>query len=135
MKFDRKVVDKVLSRKRTFDIITDKRVQIDSNSVCHTVKLEFNIIAYKNKKGILEDVIAHILIYYDNSKNEVWRKVEFDPQKGSFLIYFTRPDSWSALTSIYYDKDMVIDKMNGLTGKEFEDVNKAIVELMLSYKD
>ena len=135
MELSRKTVDKVLSRKRTFDIITDKMVHIDSDSVCHTVKLEINIIAYKNKKGILEDVIAHILIYHDNSKNEVWRKVEFDPQKGSFLIYFTRPDSWSALTSIYYDKDVVIDKINSITGKEFEDVNKAIVELMLSYKD
>ena len=129
MELDRKEVDKVLSLKRTFDIITDRRLCIDYDLISHDVKLKINIRSYKNSYHDLI-IVSNITIQYD-SKNHGF-SIKLNTDRGSFLINITSA-TLSTPVGIFYDEDVVLDKMNSFTYKRFDDINKAVVDLMMSY--
>ena len=138
MEFSRKTVDKVLRLKKTFDIITDKkpiRLKYDADLVSDIeAKLKISIASYKNADGDL--IIVTIVKMYYVDHRLLFFNIKLNANNGAFLINLIRPQSyWSGQGVVFYDKDDVLDKMNFLTSRAFEDVNKAIIDLMLSYKE
>lgn len=137
MKLSRKTVDKVLRLKKTFDIITDEkpiRLKYDADLVSDIeAKLKVSIASYKNADGDLI-VITIVKMYYVDHRL-LFFNIKLNANNGAFLINLIRPQSyWSGQGVVFYDKDDVLDKMNFLTSRAFEDVNKDILDLMLSYK-
>ena len=132
MQLDRKEVDKVLSLKRTFDIITGERLAkiYHTDLACDRVKLKISITSYKNTDGDLI-VVSNITICSD--RNHDFR-IKFNTRSESFLINLG-PATRSSPVGIFYDKDVVLDKINSFTYEKFDDVNKAVIDLMLSYKE
>lgn len=132
MELDRKVFEKVIGLKGSFDIITDERLAkiYYADLACDRVKLKISIISYKNTDGDLI-VVSNITICSD--RNHDFR-IKFNTRSESFLINLG-PATWSSPVGIFYDKDVVLDKINSFTYEKFDDVNKTIVDLMLSYKD
>jgi regulator of protease activity HflC (stomatin/prohibitin superfamily) len=56
--------------------------------------------------------------------------IKLNANNGAFLINLIRPQSyWSGQGVVFYDKDDILDKMNFLTSRAFEDVNKAIQDM------
>ena len=136
MELNRKTVDKVLGLKKTFDIITDKkpiRLKYDADLASDIeAKLKISIASYKNADGDLI-VITIVKMYYVDHRL-LFFNIKLNANNGAFLINLIRPQRyWSGEGVVFYDKDDVLDKMNFLTSREFEDVNKAILDLMSSY--
>ena len=136
MELSRKMVDKVLSLKKTFDIITDERpirLKYDADLVSDIeAKLKISIASYKNADGDL--IIVTIVKMYYVDHRLLFFNIKLNANNGAFLINLIRPQSyWSGQGVVFYDKDDVLDKMNFLTSRAFEDVNKAILDLMSSY--
>ena len=136
MELSRKMVDKVLSLKKTFDIITDERqvrLKYDADLVSDIeAKLKICIASYKNADGDL--IIVTIVKMYYVDHRLLFFNIKLNANNGAFLINLIRPQSyWSGQGVVFYDKDDVLDKMNFLTSRAFEDVNKAILDLMSSY--
>ena len=136
MELSRKMVDKVLSLKKAFDIITDERpirLKYDADLVSDIeAKLKIRIASYKNADGDL--IIVTIVKMYYVDHRLLFFNIKLNANNGAFLINLIRPQSyWSGQGVVFYDKDDVLDKMNFLTSRAFEDVNKAILDLMSSY--
>ena len=136
MELSRKMVDKVLSLKKAFDIITDERpirLKYDADLVSDIeAKLKISIASYKNADGDL--IIVTIVKMYYVDHRLLFFNIKLNANNGAFLINLIRPQSyWSGQGVVFYDKDDVLDKMNFLTSRAFEDVNKAILDLMSSY--
>ena len=136
MELSRKTVDKVLGLKKTVDIITDKkpiRLKYDADLVSDIeAKLKISIASYKNTDGDLI-VITIVKMYYVDHRL-LFFNIKLNANNGAFLINLIRPQRyWSGEGVVFYDKNDVLDKMNFLTSRAFEDVNKAILDLMSSY--
>lgn len=130
MELDRKVFEKVIGLKGSFDIITDKRMVCVEPLYYKQAKLSISIISYKNADNdhlILADITMHESDYgEDEKKTNVTLRLYVNT--GVFLFNLPYRSFGSAK-----DKEAVLYKMNRLTYEEFKDVNKAIIDLMYSY--
>ena len=130
MELDRKVFERIIELKGSFDIITDKRMVCVEPLYYKQAKLSISIISYKNADNdhlILADITIHESDYgKDEEKTNVMLRLYVNT--GVFL--FNLPYRSLGLEK---DKDVVLYKMNRLTYQEFEDVNKSVIDLMYSY--
>ena len=130
MELDKKLFEKVIDLKGSFDIITDERFVRIQPLYYKKAKMSINIISYKNADNdhlILADITMHESDY-DEAEKKTNITLRLYANTGVFLI-----NSPYRSLGLEKDKEAILDKMNRLTYKEFEDVNKAIIDLMYSY--
>ena len=130
MELDKKVFEKVIDLKGSFDIITDKRMVCVEPLYYKQAKMSISIISFKNADNdhiILADITMRESDYGEDEK-KINVTLRLYVNTGVFL--FNSPYRSLGLEK---DKDEVLHKMNRLTYQEFEDVNKAIIDLMYSY--
>ena len=130
MELDKKVFEKVIDLKGSFDIITDKRMVCVEPLYYKQAKMSISIISFKNADNdhlILADITMYESDYgEDEKKTNITLRLYVNT--GVFLI-----NSPYRSLGLEKDKETILDKMNRLTYQEFEDVNKAIIDLMYSY--
>jgi len=130
MELDKKLFEKVIDLKGSFDIITDERMVCVGPLYYKKAKLAINIISFKNADNdhlIMADITIH---ESDYGKDEEKTNLTLRLYVNTGVFLFNLPYRSLGLEK---DKDAVLYKMNRLTYQEFEDVNKAVIDLMYSY--